>query len=201
MSRRVLLTTAFCVVHLKPADVQVYLGFNAHNKSNQTSRSVSDIVIHPNYNSNTYDNNLAILILEKKLTATDLAASTIQPIPLCAKAPPVSHYIIVSAYGEDKNYEYPVTLQKTSLQLYGTKVCQQYKNNKLTNSMFCAGDPAGKRDLCPEDQGSPGVHVLGKCLYGIYNWGCSCGLAAPDSPSSPVFTNLVYLRSFVNKYL
>lgn len=185
------MTTATCINFLLPADVQVYVGSNTYY-TNGFTFNVANIVMHPNFNPSSYDSNIAVLTLETPIPSS---LTTVQPIPLAVVAPPTDSFVTVTAYGAvNPNLDLANVLQKVNLQAFSKARCQTIKNNKLTASMFCAGDVNGKKDLCPGDQGAPVVYE--NKLVGIYSWGCSCGLAYPN-PSSPVFNSIPFFRNWI----
>lgn len=185
------LTTAACVNYLLPEDVKVYVGSNKLKKNGFTF-SVANILIHPDYSRQTNDCNIAILTLSEPF---DYSVDTVDFIPIAAEMPSVGSNGVTSGFGAiDPNLQYPETLQAAVLRIYSQNQCERLKNIRLKPSMFCAGDTAGKRDLCPDDQGAPIQHQ-GE-LIGISSFGYSCGLAAPN-PSTPVFTSVVYLSDWI----
>ncbi|MEV7060818.1 serine protease [Streptomyces microflavus] len=198
IDNRHVLTTATCVNYLEPADVEVYVGSNKYYADGIT-KGVTRLTPHPNYAPSTYDNNIAVLTLASPLTPEEISAYAIKSIPRAAAGsslPPAGSLSDVTSYGAtDPDLTLPDVMQHAQISHYTPAQCQTYKANKLTGSMFCAGDRAGVKDLCPADQGAPLVHA-GK-LIGIYSWGSSCGLAAPG-PSSPVFTRISSVNTWIN---
>lgn len=191
ISSRNVLTTATCVNNLSPADVTVAAGTITYY-SGGFSYQVTNILVHPSFTAGIYDSNLAILTVDK---AFDSILGLIKPIPLADALPPTNAYVIASAYGAtNTNLDLPEYLQKVYLLVYSRTQCQSYKSNRVTASMFCVGDPNGRKDLCPEDQGAPAVY--NGQLFGVYSWGCSCGLAAPN-PSSPVFNSIPSFKNWI----
>ncbi|MFD3608270.1 serine protease [Streptomyces atroolivaceus] len=195
---RHVVTTATCVRYLEPSDVEVYIGSNKYYADGIT-KEVTGLDEHPTFDPSTYDNNIAVLTLDSPLTPAEISTYAIKTIPRAAAGsslPAAGSYSDVTAYGAtDPNLTLPDLMQHAQLRHYTPAQCQTYKKNKLTDSMFCAGDPAGNRDLCPGDQGAPLVQA-GK-LVGISSWGFSCGLAAPN-PSSPVFTRISSVNKWIN---
>ncbi|MFD5437624.1 serine protease [Kitasatospora sp. NPDC127067] len=188
---RWVLTSASCVTGLLPADVEVRAGSDMYYAGGVTA-AVTQVVIHPNYNPATFDANLALLELASPLTTS----SSIKPVPLANALPAAGTVAEITGWGaENPALELPPTLKAAELTMFSQSNCQKYKNGRLTSGMFCAGDPTGVTDTCPEDGGDPLVH--NGALIGVYSWGGACGLAAPN-PSSPVFTNVVTYASWIN---
>lgn len=191
VSSKNVLTTASCVIFLSPSDVEVHVGSNKYYDGGFLL-TVANIVMHPSFNPITYDYNIAVLTVA---TPFDYSTGTVQPIALSTAVPLTNTFLTVTAFGSiNPSLILPDVLQKASLLQYSTADCQRYKSGRITATMFCIGDISGNKDLCPSDQGAPAVYQ--NSLVGIYNWGCSCGLAKPN-PSSPVFTSIPYLRNWI----
>lgn len=195
VSTKAVLTTATCVNFLMPEDVDIYAGSTQYYE-NGLYKSVKRIVMHPAFDKSTYNANLAILGLADPFTPDEMSTYGITVIPLATAPAPQNTYGAVTSYGAiDPSLQLPDNMQKAFLLVHTKATCDKYKPGKITSSMFCAGDMSGKKDLCPGDQGAP--FVYGGKLAGIYNWGCSCGLAAPN-PSTPVFNNIPLFVTYIN---
>ncbi|MFC8957375.1 serine protease [Streptomyces sp. NPDC057101] len=195
-------TTATCVKGLQPSEVKVRAGSHKYNEGGIT-KEVTGLNLHPEFNSANYDNDIAVLTLESPLTSEEISTYSIKTLALAAADSSIqtNDYGTVTGFGAtDANLTMPDVLRRAYLKHYGTRLCQQYKRNRLTDRMFCAGDPTGVKDLCPGDQGAPLVDPVEGKLLGIYSWGASCGLAAipPASPSSPVFTRISSVTAWIN---
>lgn len=191
ISSRNVLATATCVDTLSPTDVEVVAGTNMYCNGG-FSHLVINILFHPNFTVSTHESNLAILTVHK---AFDSTLGLIKPIPLADALPPTNAYVIASAYGvTNKHLDLPEFLQKVNLLVYSRTQCKSYKRNRVTASMFCVGDPNGKKDLCPEDQAAPAVY--NSELVGIYSFGCSCGHSASNL-TSPVFNSIPSFKNWI----
>jgi len=191
VSSKNVLTTATCINTLAPADVEVRVG-SQYYYTGGFLFAVSAIVQNPHFQKSTYESNIAILTV---VGAFNLQLSNVRAIPLASTLPATGSTLIGSAFGAtDPQLTLPDTLQKVNIKAFSLADCKNYKRNRLTESMFCAGDVSGHKDFCPADQGAPLVYQ-GE-LSGIYSWGCSCGLSAP-TPSSPVFNSIPYFRSWI----
>ncbi|XP_037047660.1 trypsin alpha-3-like [Bradysia coprophila] len=186
VSSKSVVTTATCVNMLSPEDVELYVGSNMYYSGGFT-HSVAVIATHPNFNPTTYHNNIAVL------TSATQFENVVVPISLATTPPFTGTTLFATAFGAvDPDLTLPDTLQRAGLVAFGFANCQTLKSNRLTTSMFCAGDLSGHKDLCSGDEGAPLVYQ--NKLYGIYSWGCSCGLAAT---SSPVFNLISYFGTWI----
>ncbi|MFI5831381.1 serine protease [Streptomyces sp. NPDC051578] len=186
-----IVTTATCVNNLAPSDVQIRVGSNKYYDGG-LEKAVKVITVHPAFDKNTYDSNIAVLTLAGSLPA----GPSVKPIPLAESDPPAGSPGVITSFGvtNTKN-EIPALLQQAQLTTFSATQCQSFKGKSVTSRMMCAGDPNGVKDLCPADQGAPLAHQ-GR-LVGIYSWGAGCGLAAPHT-SSPVFNRINTFTTWIN---
>lgn len=88
-------------------------------------------------------------------------------------------------------------LQSVNVTIINGKDCKQVYKEKLTQSMFCAGDViAGGHDACLGDSGSPLVYRE-NILIGIVSWGIDCG----DRNFPGVYTDVRKFRSWIDIYV
>ncbi|XP_055381906.1 trypsin-2-like [Condylostylus longicornis] len=198
ISTKGVLTTATCVNNLSPSDILVLVGSTTYYSGGQFM-DIAKIIQHTAFNPTTYNANLAILGFATELDSGTMSTYGITVVPLCTAAAATNTYGTITAYGAiNANMDLPDNMQRAFLLVLPSSICTTYKPNRLTTTMFCAGDSTGKKDLCPEDQGAPFV-ATGK-LCGNYNWGCSCGLAAPQY-STPVFNQIYLFATWINTNL
>ncbi|WP_329191736.1 MULTISPECIES: serine protease [unclassified Streptomyces] len=187
-------TTATCVSALAPSDVNVRVGSNKYYDGG-LSEAVTVITVHPAFDKSTYDSNIAVLTLARTLPA----GTSIKPIPLAENDPPGGSLGVVTSFGATNTENaLPDLLQQAPLTTLSATQCQNFKGGRVTIRMMCAGDQTGVKDLCPADQGTP-LAYQGR-LVGIYSWGGSCGLAAPNS-SSPVFNRISTFATWINSVM
>lgn len=152
--------------------------------------------MHENYNNINYDNDVAVLVLEKDL----LFNTRVQPIPLATKPEnaPVGGFATLTGWGttvEGGDY-IPSKLQKLSVQIFSTTDCKSfYPNNLISTRMFCAGYANGGKDACQGDSGGPLVY--NNKLIGVVSWGIGC--ARPRKPT--VFAGVASLHLWIESKL
>uniref|UniRef100_A0A8C1LB15 Uncharacterized protein n=1 Tax=Cyprinus carpio TaxID=7962 RepID=A0A8C1LB15_CYPCA len=77
------LTAAHCLPSVSTSNLRVYLGRRTQEgvNTNEISRNVRTIIVHPSYNSNTNDNDIALLRLSSTVTFNNY----IRPVCLAAQ--------------------------------------------------------------------------------------------------------------------
>ncbi|KAL2743756.1 venom protease isoform X1 [Vespula maculifrons] len=191
---RHVLTAAHCVQKFKPRDILIRLGEYDFTKSNETRAldfAVTEIRIHRDFDSATYENDIAIIKIQRPTTFN----SYIWPICL----PPIDQTFekktaIVTGWGT-QYYGGPAStiLMEVTVPIWPQEMCIKSFTQRITKATMCAGAYKGGRDACQGDSGGPLVHQLGNGRWvnvGIVSWGIRCG--EPGHPG-------IYTR--VNFYL
>ncbi|KAJ8402597.1 hypothetical protein AAFF_G00366800 [Aldrovandia affinis] len=185
-----------------PSDWIVYVGRQTQGGSNtnEQSRTVSQIISHPNYNSQSNDNDIALLQLSSIVDFNDY----ILPICLAAdgssfSAGTDSWVTGFGALGEDEALA--VTLQEVEIPVVENRQCNSlYGEGSITDNMICAGLAEGGKDSCQGDSGGPMVNKEDSIWLqsGVVSFGTGC--ARPGVPG--VYTRVsryqVWITSLVN---
>merc|ERR1711970_1187044 len=186
ISKKDILTAAHCVPGKAPGDLVVLVG--AHNQ-NQASASdyktVCAIHSHADYNSTTYDNDIAILTLCSELTFSQKVA------PVCTPSVQSSGTIyegldhVVSGWGATSSggASSPTALLETTVKTMSNVMCTttpyDYSSSAITSNMMCAANPG--TDSCQGDSGGPLVTkdiTTGKYTQtGVVSFGIGCAQA------------------------
>ncbi|XP_073416718.1 serine protease 27-like [Dendrobates tinctorius] len=203
------LTAAHCFNTMPdPLAYTIYLGlYQLSDLQNPKamSRTVKQIIIHPNYPSEQSSGDIALVKLESPVAFT----SSIHPVYLPSRAVqlPEGTLCWVTGWGyvrEEVPLTDPKTLQKVDVALIDSKNCETMymsddaseSNSKLIQEdMFCAGYQEGKKDTCQGDSGGPLVcNVNGVWLQlGITSWGLGC--ASANRPG--VYTRVQHYQSWL----
>ncbi|KAJ8006777.1 hypothetical protein DPEC_G00110740 [Dallia pectoralis] len=194
------LTAAHCFSSTH-ANLKVVLGLQNLQGSNPNSLtlSVSQIIIHPNYNSQTNDNDLCLLQLSSTVTFNNY----IQPVCLAASVSTfysgttswVTGWGTTSSGGLLAN-----SLQEVSVPVVGNRQCNcNYGVGSITNNMICAGLSAGGKDSCQGDSGGPMVSKQsGRWIQaGIVSFGNGC--AKPNVPG--VYARVSQYQTWINSMI
>uniref|UniRef100_A0A182QSI1 Peptidase S1 domain-containing protein n=1 Tax=Anopheles farauti TaxID=69004 RepID=A0A182QSI1_9DIPT len=159
---------------------------------------VSEVIIHPTFNPNTYHNDIALLRIEGTFDGiANLAPIALQTSPISV-GPFNIVYCVVTGWGLTNIYsdELPEILRAVRIPLVPYTECRRkWSPTLVTPSMTCAGEP--RRDSCNGDSGGP--LVCNNQLFGLVSWGASqCGNSYPG-----VYTSIPSkeVLSFIGQYV
>lgn len=164
---------------------------------------VEKVIAHPNYDSKTKNNDVALLKLQTPLTFNDRVKPVCLPNPgmmLETRQP-----CWISGWGA--TYEKGKTsdmLNAAMVYLIEPGRCNSklVYSNLVTPAMICAGHLEGSIDSCQGDSGGPLVTLKNEIwwLIGDTSWGSGC--AKPNRPgvygNMTVFTDWIYQQMRAN---
>lgn len=194
------LTAAHCVEGATPADLLVRIGgYDLSRISTAgTATSVDRILVHPEYNGDSYDQDLALLHL-----STAVAIEPLAPIGYSAMASlAAGSSLTVMGWGATRDtipYNYPTVLQQVAIPLLSDTSCSAAYSGDITGNMLCAGEMSGGKDSCYGDSGGPlilGASSSTAVQVGIVSWGNGCGLA--NFPG--VYTRLANYSAWLSQH-
>ncbi|XP_061087416.1 transmembrane protease serine 6 [Conger conger] len=157
----------------------VYLGKLWLNRTSQTEEAirVTELQLHQYYDDDTHDYDLALLKLERPVSAGTLAQPACLPSPTHLLEPGLLCW--VTGWGALKEGgSSSRLLQKVAVPLISEDVCNKSYGYRITPRMLCAGFQDGDKDACQGDSGGPLVcqEVSGRWfLAGVVSWGIGCG--------------------------
>jgi trypsin len=158
------------------------------NEGTEQSRSVSQIVVHPNYNANTMANDIAVMRVSSPFTLNTYVKAVTIP---SASFTPASQLTVAGWGTLSSGGSLPTVLMKVTVPLVSETTCRNAYGSDIISSMVCAGT-AGK-DSCQGDSGGP--LMSGSTLSGIVSWGYGC--AAAGYPG--VYTRVSSFSSWINQ--
>ncbi|XP_071395802.1 chymotrypsin-like protease CTRL-1 [Centroberyx affinis] len=178
------LTAAHCMLSLRLSDWTLYMGRQTQigSNPNEVTRSVSQIIVHPNYNNTFLNNDITLMKLSSPVSFT----SYIRPICLAGNSS--LFHTATSCWatgwgntGEDVPLGSPQTLQEVEVPVVGNNQCScQYlpaEGANITDNMICAGRE--NKGACQGDSGGPLQCKQGSVWIqaGITSFGIPCALA------------------------
>uniref|UniRef100_A0A3Q2ZGF1 Zgc:100868 n=1 Tax=Kryptolebias marmoratus TaxID=37003 RepID=A0A3Q2ZGF1_KRYMA len=199
------LTAAHCI----PRPTNLCSAWTDYRKSlqgsnpNKVSRTVAQIIVHPDYNSVTSNNDIALLKLSSSVSFTSYIS------PVCLAASDSSFYSGVNSWvtgwgnvGEGVGLPSPQTLMEVEVPVVGNRLCYcDYSSEgiTITDNMICAGLTEGGKDSCQGDSGGPMVSKQGGrwIQAGVVSFGVGC--ARPNIPG--VYTRVSQYQNWVNSQI
>ncbi len=168
------LTAAHCL----GGNMDVVLGTNDLTASAGTYERIQVIrqIPHPNYNSDTSDNDIALLELAQASTQTTIAWNTDSSY----NAAGTNSTVIGWGNTAYPSISYPEILMQVDVPLVSNATCGAAYPGEITSNMLCAGYAEGGKDSCQGDSGGPLMVAVGSGSYvqvGIVSWGEGCALA------------------------
>jgi secreted trypsin-like serine protease len=190
----VVVTAAHCSDFVTSATVQVLSGTRKLDGSG-TRHNVSSIAIHPNWDANTFDNDVAVWRL-----ATAVKGGTFATLATADAATGVQ--LLATGWGQlTQGGKRPVDLMKVQVPVADLANCNDKNsyNGEITAHMFCAGLEKGGKDTCQGDSGGPltggGKNMV---LTGITSWGNGC--AQPNFFGVYTKVSHTAIRQFIEKH-
>ncbi|XP_013926790.1 PREDICTED: chymotrypsin-like protease CTRL-1 [Thamnophis sirtalis] len=133
------ITAAHCTV--QPGSDFAYFGMQNRldDAAPVQSRSIIEVITHPDWDSYNIDNDLALLKLSTPVELNDYVSPVCLASPTELFSPDLK--CVTSGWGRDKltSYESAVILQQVVLPLVPVNECQEKHYRPITSSMICAG--------------------------------------------------------------
>lgn len=179
---RTVLTAAHCVVDLPLNHVRLVVGRSDISQAPLSEqRSVSEIIVHPGYNRDTFDNDIAVLrmidavpnaqplalpatpagALSSSQTLDDASGDLVLPGVYSnaeISAPGDVHRILGwGATSSTSSNQSTDQLRAAHLEVFSQRLC--INSGSLNQTTFCAGELDGSVDSCLGDSGGPLLRV------------------------------------------
>uniref|UniRef100_A0A673I0R4 Peptidase S1 domain-containing protein n=1 Tax=Sinocyclocheilus rhinocerous TaxID=307959 RepID=A0A673I0R4_9TELE len=185
------LMAAHCLPGISASSLLVYLGKRIQN--------VSSVIVHLSYNSQSSDNDIALLRLSSAVTFNEY----IRPVCLAGlnSSFPSGTSSWVTGWGNIQSgvsLPSPGILQETMVPVVAYDQCNALLGSgSVTSNMMCAGLMEGGRDTCQVQQTSRLLVSVKQCSVwvqsGITSWGYGC--ADPSAPG--VYTCVSQYQSWI----
>lgn len=136
---------------------------------------------HPNYDSRTVDNDIALLRLETPVPFSKYI------VPVCLPGREMAERVlhvngtptVVSGWGKDNldSSKFSSALNVIKVPLVDNRICARQMSHNISNNVICAGVLGQRMDACEGDSGGPMVTLYRDTwfLIGLVSWGEGCG--------------------------
>ncbi|XP_013881733.1 prostasin [Austrofundulus limnaeus] len=188
-------STSVNTLDLHPSGVLLGVYNLTGRNPSKVTRSLSQIICHPEYNEYTVDNDICLLKLSAPVNFTD----NIKPICLASADSTFNDglNIWVTGFGTTGSGSLSNTLQEVKVPIVGNNKCLCYLQgfSKITENMMCAGLKNGGKDSCQGDSGGPLMTQNGFTWVqaGIVSFGDGCAL--PNRPG--VYTRVSQYQKWI----
>ncbi|NWX12220.1 FA10 factor, partial [Aegotheles bennettii] len=184
-----ILSGAYCT---GSKDIRVLVGMMDKEKEEpgRAIHRVEKIISHPEFDSKTSDNDIALLKLEEPITFSE------DVVPACLPEEDFAEDVlmnqtfgIVSGFGREvERGRLGNRLKVLQIPYVDRETCNLALRASVTENMFCAGYDKDGKDVCQGDGGGPHVTQYNGTYFvtGIISWGEGCGRPGKYG----VYTNL-----------
>ncbi|GIX80962.1 proclotting enzyme [Caerostris extrusa] len=175
-----ILTAAHCVIGVKVKDLKVRLGeYNFHEKNeHQEDIPVAEIKHHAMFVSMTFQHDIALLKLKRKIEYTNFISSICLPNQSSGNFSGVNATVVGWGTVDFGGKVSPV-LRQVTIPVWDNNECARtYRFERINEAFMCAGSPENGEDACQGDSGGPLMAVNDDNRWeviGIVSWGRRCG--------------------------
>ena len=170
-------TAAHCVDTASPESVKVVLGRHDLRTANGEEHAISQIIIHPDWDPGTNNNDIALLHLVSPSTQepVNLVGSGDEPLYSPGVTATVTGWGALSEGGLNSD-----VLQQVQVDIVTNTIANTAEayNGEVSENMIAAGFIEGGKDSCQGDSGGPllvpNSDNTGWKLGGIVSWGHGC---------------------------
>ncbi|XP_075232437.1 transmembrane protease serine 9-like [Lycorma delicatula] len=171
LSEYVILTAGHCCFKKNFSSRKYYIAAGIINLDdvNPYKIAVAKCIIHPDFNENITDNDIALLLLERSIDFT--SRPNIRPVLYSSKPIQKHRNCSVMGFGAiDENAQiYSPELRTVMQTVNSSQFCGKFFKSFNPYSMFCAGVFLGEEGACIGDSGSP--LVCSGVIYGVVSHG------------------------------
>lgn len=201
-----IVVTAAHVVYGLESNSLINVRFGKKNLYHQGLKfNIKKILIHPKYNNENTDNDIALLFLDKRPGRYGINKIFLPSNKLSKEIYEINKKCIILGYGTNN---FLFGKHSNNLEYADLKILDKNKSlipkRWITENMITAGDyndlnnPNDNEDACQGDSGGPLFESYGRnnelILIGITSWGIGCGLNNFPGVYTKVgnYTNWIY---------
>ncbi|XP_067848572.1 coagulation factor X-like [Heptranchias perlo] len=172
------LTAAHCLNQTRTITVVAGEFDVSKEEFSEQRQDVEAVVPHPSFYRRTYDNDIAVLMLNRPLQLNR------NVVPICLPHRDFAEKVLmnmphalVSGWGRVHENGMPsIKLQRLTVPYIDRAKCIESSRFPLSQNMFCAGYDDESKDACQGDSGGPHVteHKSTWFLTGVVSWGEGC---------------------------
>ena len=203
LNARWVVTAGHCVQGVSPKAMRIVAGDHNRtvNEGVEQFSNVSRVVIHPQYNSGTLENDIALLELATPFilssTRRTAAIPLFTPADSAAGLDAPGTLSTISGWGTtSESGSLPATLQFAQVPVVSDAEARAaYGDGEIADSMLGAGFTQGGVDTCQGDSGGPLVLATpsGFKLAGLTSWGIGCARAGLPG----IYTEISFFNNFI----
>ncbi|XP_056309319.1 trypsin [Danio aesculapii] len=199
INREWVLSAAQCFKGFTASTLVVHLGHLKLGDPNVIYVPGSQIINHPNYDSNKNKNDIALLKLSSPVNFNDY----VRPVCLTASGSSIGKGAVswITGFGTTNTggTQFPITLQEAKIPVVSNSDCKSAYGSLITDGMICAGPNEGGKGICIGDGGGPLIHNSSDqwIQSGIASFGRGC--AQPKNPG--VFTRVSEYESWIKSQI
>jgi len=189
------LTAAHCLVNESNGNPKETtgktIGIGSYNLNTMTHYKVKSFILHPSFNKDTLDNDIALVELNKNVTnITPISYNTSHTLSVGTQTK-------IAGWGNMSTSAnlYPNDLREALTPILDFNKCNSNYDGEMTSNMLCAGYFISTRDSCDGDSGGP--LIIDNTLTGIISWGYNC--AEDGYPG--VYTKVQNYKSWISTYI
>jgi len=200
LDRHVIMTAAHCLYGYEEDPYEIVAGEWSLSQDDGTEqwRNSTRTLVHEGYNEDTFENDIALLWVDRPFTFTPYVQPVQLPPPMIFIPGPAQ----VSGWGvmEEDGGDLSDILKMAGLTSIPDAQCRGEVPNgdvDVKDSMICAYHPPGGIDSCQGDSGGPLMGTIeGRWPYqaGIVSWGYGC--ARPGMPG--IYTEVSHFISWIH---
>lgn len=193
---KTVLTAAHCTEGSSASNLRIkYGGTDRLNLSK--SIAVNKITQHPSYSSSTHNEDFALLILDKAVTAPDGSPMTTYA-QVSTKSPSTGTDITMSGWGKLRGEDntLPKEIHTATLSSLEATACNEKwaDINRVTKKMACAESTS--KSFCKGDDGGPVMNAEGSVVFGVMSWNAN-GCPADSTVRPNVYSDVSLERAWI----